>query len=121
MNNKEYKLINQESFELIDIFECGQCFRWNREEDGSYTGVVKDSVINVQKNGDEIIFRGNSKGNFEETIIDYFDLKTNYTELKEKLSAIDEHLKASTEYGKRNKNFTSRFMGMYNFIYNFCK
>ena len=57
MSNKEYKLINQESFELSDIFECGQCFRWNIESDGSYTGVVKDAVINVKKIGNEIIFK----------------------------------------------------------------
>ena len=48
---KEQKLIinNQESFELEDIFECGQCFRWNKQEDGSYTGVVKNAVLNDQK------------------------------------------------------------------------
>jgi N-glycosylase/DNA lyase len=50
MSNKEYKLINQESFELEDIFECGQCFRWNKEADDSYTGVIKNAVINVCKN-----------------------------------------------------------------------
>ena len=29
----EYKITNQESFELADIFECGQCFRWNIQDD----------------------------------------------------------------------------------------
>ena len=33
---QEYKLKGQDSFELEDIFECGQCFRWNKEEDNSY-------------------------------------------------------------------------------------
>lgn len=33
--------IKSDSFELKDIFECGQCFRWNREENGSYTGVFR--------------------------------------------------------------------------------
>jgi len=50
MNDQEYIIENQESFELEDIFECGQCFRWNKQKDGSYTGVIKDAVINVQKN-----------------------------------------------------------------------
>jgi N-glycosylase/DNA lyase len=100
MSDKEYKLVNQESFELEDIFECGQCFRWNKEEDGSYTGVIKNAVINVQKNGNEIIFRGNSTENFKELIYDYFDLNTNYEEIKAKLACIDENLKISTEFGK---------------------
>ena len=30
------------------IFECGQCFRWIKEDDESYTGVAKGRVINVQ-------------------------------------------------------------------------
>ena len=38
---KEQKIIlkNIDSFTLKDIFECGQCFRWNQQEDGSYLGV----------------------------------------------------------------------------------
>lgn len=55
---KEYKLLNQESFELEDIFECGQCFRWNKQEDSTYTGIIKDAVINVKKENNEIIFTG---------------------------------------------------------------
>ena len=31
------------------IFECGQCFRFNCETDGSYTLVAKKKVINVFK------------------------------------------------------------------------
>ena len=34
MKEQKYILKNQNSFELKDIFECGQCFRWNEEEDG---------------------------------------------------------------------------------------
>ena len=29
---QKYILKNTESFELPHIFECGQCFRWNIEE-----------------------------------------------------------------------------------------
>lgn len=41
MEEKKYIIENQNSFELKDIFECGQCFRWNKQEDGSYIGVIK--------------------------------------------------------------------------------
>ena len=46
---QQYILKNCKSFELKDIFECGQCFRWNPNEDGSYTGVFGNNVINVSK------------------------------------------------------------------------
>lgn len=35
-------------FDPVHTFECGQCFRWHREEDGSYTGVVMGRVVNVE-------------------------------------------------------------------------
>ena len=31
-------------FDLDHIFDCGQCFRWNRGEDGSYTEPAIDPV-----------------------------------------------------------------------------
>jgi len=33
MKEQKFILENPKSFELKDIFECGQCFRWNIEED----------------------------------------------------------------------------------------
>ena len=52
MQEQYYKIENQESFEPKHIFECGQCFRWNLEDDGSYTGVFNENVLNVKKEKD---------------------------------------------------------------------
>ena len=95
----EYR-IKLNTFELTDIFECGQCFRWNKEENGSYTGVFHNNVLNVDKNGNEIIFKGICEGNIEKICTDYFDLNRDYTKIKEELSKIDDNLKRSVEYGK---------------------
>ena len=35
------------------IFECGQCFRWIKQEDDSYTGVAMGKVINVKQEGNK--------------------------------------------------------------------
>lgn len=95
----EYK-IKSDTFELADIFECGQCFRWNKEKNGSYTGVFHNNVLNVDKNGNKIIFKGICEGNIEKICTDYFDLNRDYTKIKEELSNIDDNLKRSIEYGK---------------------
>ena len=95
----EYR-IKSDTFELTDIFECGQCFRWNKEENGSYTGVFHNNVLNVEKKGNEIIFKGICEGNIEKICTDYFDLNRDYTKIKEELSNIDENLKRSVEYGQ---------------------
>ena len=100
MKEQQYILKNQESFELKDIFECGQCFRWNEETDGSYTGVIKNAIINVKKEQENIIFIGKCEEEIKELVENYFDLNRNYEDIKEKLSNIDEYLKISVEYGK---------------------
>ena len=99
MKEQEYILKNAKSFELKDIFDCGQCFRWNEEDDGSYTGIFKANVINVSKKGKDIYFRGICNGNIEQIIQEYFDLNRNYEEIKKKLSSIDDNMKISTQYG----------------------
>ncbi len=99
MKEQQYILKNAQSFELKDIFDCGQCFRWNKEADGSYTGVFGNNVINVSKQGKDVIFKGICEENIETTCKKYFDLDRNYEEIKDKLSKIDEHMKKSIEYG----------------------
>ncbi len=101
MKEQKYILENSNSFELKDIFECGQCFRWNKEEnENSYTGVFKGNVLNVKKENNKVIFEGKCVGDIKEVCRDYFDLDTDYDEIKEKLAKIDDYLKESTKYGK---------------------
>ena len=100
MKEQEYKIENIDSFELADIFDCGQCFRWNKQNDGSYTGIFKNNVLNVQKQRDTVIFKGICNGDIEETVRDYFDLDRDYEDIKKQLSKIDENVKTSVEYGK---------------------
>lgn len=97
---QKYILKNQKSFNLEHIFECGQCFRWNKEDDGSYTGVFKENVLNVKQEGNDFIFKGICNGNIQETIEEYFDLSRDYEEIKSKLGKIDESMQISIKYGE---------------------
>lgn len=40
-------------FNLDHIFDCGQCFRWEKEEDGSYTGIAFGRPVNMSVGYDE--------------------------------------------------------------------
>ena len=92
--------IKSDIFELADIFDCGQCFRWNKEPDGSYTGVFAENVLNVSREGNTVTFKGICNGDIEEICRNYFDLDRDYNDIRDKLSKIDENLKVSVEYGK---------------------
>ena len=100
MKEQKYIIKDSNSFKLKDIFECGQCFRWNEQDDGSYIGVFGENVLNVRKINNEIIFTGICKENIKTTVEEYFDLNRNYENIKNKLSNIDENMKKSIEYGK---------------------
>ena len=99
---KEQKIIlkNIDSFVLKDIFECGQCFRWNLQEDGSYTGIFGENILNVKQEKKNIIMEGLCKDKIKETIEEYFDLKRDYKQIKEKLAKIDENMETSIMYGQ---------------------
>ena len=96
---QEYILENCKSFEPEHIFECGQCFRWDKQDDNSYTGIFRSNVINVKKENNRIIFKGITSGDIKEECTDYFDLDRDYEEIKNKLSKVDDNLKNSINYG----------------------
>lgn len=100
MKEQKYIIKNCNTFELKDIFECGQCFRFNKQEDESYTGVVGNNVINVKKIDNEIHIKSVGQDNLEELVVNYFDLNRDYEQIKDKLSKIDENMQKSISYGK---------------------
>ena len=99
---KEQKIIlnNIDSFEPKHIFECGQCFRWDENCDGSYTGIVGKNVLNVKKIENDIIITGISNENLEKIVNYYFDLDRDYSKIKINLAKADNDLAKSIEYGK---------------------
>ena len=100
MKEQILELEINDSFELKDIFECGQCFRWNMQDDGSYIGIFNGNVLNVKKQEDKVIFNGVCNGDIKDIVRNYFDLDRDYKEIKKTLSEIDEYLKTSVEYGQ---------------------
>lgn len=100
MKEQKIKLYGIDSFELKDIFECGQCFRWNLQKDGSYTGVFGKNVLNVKKQQQDIIMQGLCEQDIKKTVEEYFDLNRNYKKIKQKLAQIDKNMETSVKYGQ---------------------
>lgn len=100
IESKNRLILNDvKDFNLMHIFDCGQCFRWNKEEDGSYTGVVRDKVINVSKKDSSIIFDNVNKDDYNLLIKDYFDLDTDYSVIKSELD-VDDVMHKAIEFGE---------------------
>ena len=90
---------NIKDFNPKHIFECGQAFRWYKEEDNSYTAIHREKVINVKKENDDIIFSNTNKEDFQNIWYDYFDLQTDYNKIKKELSK-DPILEEAIKFGE---------------------
>lgn len=96
--NADIIIENVRDFDLFHTFECGQCFRWHREADSSYTGVVCGKAANISMSGSSVRISGSSLEDFKKVWFDYLDLGTDYSAIKTKLSA-DDNVRAAIAYG----------------------
>jgi len=97
-NNHSLTLSGVEHFKTADTFLCGQCFRWDREDDGSFTGVAMGKVINIRETEDGLVLSNCDEDDFLNVWRPYLDLDTDYGAIKKVLSA-DAHLKKAAEFG----------------------
>jgi len=102
MNIKEHEneieLCDVTDFDLARIFECGQCFRWNVDGDGVYSGVAFDKFLRVRREHSSVFISG-SRDDFDHIWYDYFDLSKDYEKIR-KLLSIDDFMKKATNAGK---------------------
>ena len=85
-------------FDLTHIFECGQCFRWNRTGENEYTGTAKGHALTISQSADEIVFHDTPERVFYDVWYDYFDFGTDYGAIKERLSD-DPVMREAMKYG----------------------
>lgn len=88
------KLCDVKSLDIVKTFECGQCFRWNCDEDGAYTGVVGAYAAKVEKDGDWVYITSDAPFSFW---TEYFDLERDYAEISAGFEG--DYLRICTEYG----------------------
>lgn len=97
-SHNELVLEDIKDFNLQHTFECGQCFRWEREEDGSYTGIAYGKVVNLKINRDTLFIKNTNIDDFNNIWTTYFDLDRDYSTIKNRLSK-DIILKQAVEFG----------------------
>lgn len=90
---------NISDFNPVHTFLCGQCFRWNEEADGSFTGVAHDRVVNIKSEDNKIIIDNTNLDDFENIWKNYLDLETDYDEIKRTLSKDDKAMTDAINFG----------------------
>lgn len=95
----EYILIESiKNFKLKQIFECGQCFRFEKISDTNYIVVAFERVIELIEDGENILIYNSNESDVRDIWIKYFDLQRDYSDIKDELSK-DDLLRKSVEFG----------------------
>lgn len=85
------------NFDLQQTLNCGQCFRW-KEEDGGFTGVVKDKVVTAYFKNRQLTLKNCSEEDFLSLWQNYFDLHRDYGKIRKDLSGLNPILKKAAGY-----------------------
>lgn len=70
--------IETDRFDLQKTFECGQCFRFNKNTDGSYSGIAHGCKLTLFQRESGVELQGVTKEQFDRVFFDYFDLTRDY-------------------------------------------
>lgn len=76
-------------FDLDDILDCGQCFRWEKLETGAWRGLVRGCCRTVKQEKDTLVFCDVGMDEFNAIWYDYFDFGRDYGKVREILSKDD--------------------------------
>lgn len=80
------EIITDNEFNLKNTLECGQCFRWNENGDGSYSGIVKGKYARIYDQNDHILIENCTEQDFLKIWKDYFDLDNDYQNIRSEIS-----------------------------------
>ena len=83
------------NFDLDQVFDCGQCFRFEKT-DGIFHGVALGRQLTLKQDGDTVILYSTTLDEFNDKWRQYFDLDRDYAEVIRELS-FDEQLRIAAE------------------------
>ncbi len=79
-------IIKVEDINIKEILLSGACFRVIEENDGSFTNIIRDRIVNIKQEGNNLIIKANNYNNLKEIIYEYFDLNRDYKKMNLELS-----------------------------------
>ncbi len=85
-------------FILRHTFDCGQCFRWEEQSDGSYIGVAGGRVVRISADNENITIDGCSQSDYEAFWKTYLDAERDYSKIK-KVVSTNETMQKATLFG----------------------
>lgn len=89
-------------FDPSQTFDCGQCFRFEREADGTWSGVTRGIFFGVKDMGERLFIRCESEEELTGVILPFLALDEDYDMIREDIKthfAADDTMAAAMELG----------------------
>lgn len=87
-------IIDKVNIDLKGTLLSGSCFRAIEEDDGSFTNILSDRVVNLKQDGNKLIIKSSNMNNIENIIKEYLDLGTDYESINKELIKMNPNLKS---------------------------
>ncbi len=84
--NNKIIIKNAANFDLEQTLDCGQAFRWQRDENGVWSGIAFDRCIKLYKSENDIVILNSNKEDFYSVWFNYFDLERDYNAIIKEIS-----------------------------------
>ena len=80
-------------FDVEQIFECGQCFHFEKLADRDYVTVAYGKALRITQIGDQVTLHNTNLSEYNDIWSNYLDMHTDYSAIKKWLIDRDERLK----------------------------
>lgn len=97
-NNGSLVIEGLKDFNIEEILECGQCFRFAKLGDLKYSVTALGRVLTAEQKGDSLTLYDCTADEFEAKWRHYFDMDRDYGAIKEKISYNDDIMRSAVNY-----------------------
>jgi len=96
--NDDIFTFSSDCFNIGQILECGQCFRFDKISDNEYYITAFGKKLLIKQYSKEIMLSPTTNDEFEKLWKHYFDLETDYSKIQEILTANDFVMRDAVEF-----------------------
>ena len=100
LHEKDNKITIEEleSFDIGQILECGQCFRFNKLDENFYTIIANKKLLHIKQEKESVSFFPCDMTEFETVWLKYFDITRDYDYIKKIISRNDRSMQTAIDF-----------------------
>ncbi len=92
------KITGVKDLDLEQTLDCGQSFRWKKQDDGSFKGIAYNKSVVMDLQGEDLYINNATEEDFYEIWKNYLDLDLDYGKIRKEISELHPVLRDASKY-----------------------